>query len=229
MDAMRKDDGTYRTYDEMMAEGKPVKFIGHYDQMGIGLTMGLNPNTGEGRKDSEYMYAVNCCLVEVDEKTGKTKVLRYTCVADVGVVGNRLAVEGQAYGGLSHSIGFALSEDFSDINRHKNMATCGIPKISDIPDDFNVILIETPRERGPHGSAGCSECFQSSGHMAVINAINNACGVRIYDLPALPAKVKAAMDARKNGQIIKPNKYYLGTEFEDMLDEIANEPIESNI
>ena len=105
------------------------------------------------------MYAVNCCLVEVDENTGKTKVLRYTCVADVGVIGSRLSVKGQAYGGLSHSIGFALSEDFSDINKHKNMAVCGIPKATDIPDDFNIIFIETPRERGPHGSAGSSECF----------------------------------------------------------------------
>ena len=225
MDAMRKEDGTFRTYDEMIAEGRPTKYLGHFDQMNIGLTFGLDPNTGEGDKDSEYMYAVNTCLVEVDVNTGKTKVLRYTTVADVGVIGNRLAVEGQAYGGLSHSIGFALSEDFSDIKKHKNMAMCGIPTISAIPDDFNVVLIETPRERGPHGSAGCSECFQSSGHMAVINAINNACGVRIYELPALPAKVKAAWDAKQQGIELKPEKYYLGLDFEDMLEEIKNEPI----
>ena len=225
MDAMRKPDGTYRTYEEMVAEGIPTYYLGHYDQMGLGLPPGLDPNTGEGDKDAAYMYAVNTCLVEVDVNTGKTKVLRYHTVADVGTIGNKLAVDGQAYGGLSHSIGFALSEDFFDINRDKNMAACGIPNIEDIPDDFSVEYLETPRENGPYGSAGCSECFQSSGHMAVINAINNACGVRIYALPARPDKVKAALKAKAEGKDLTPPKYYLGKDFEDMLEEIRNEPM----
>ena len=225
MEAMRKDDGGWRTYDEMVAEGRPTKVIGHYDQMNMGIPPGLDPNTGEGDKDAAYMYAVNTCLVEVDVNTGKTKVLRYHTVADVGTVGNKLAVDGQAYGGLSHSIGFALSEDFRDIHKDKNMAACGIPNILDIPDDFSVEYIETPRPFGPHGSSGVSECFQSSGHMAVINAINNACGVRIYDLPARPEKVKAALAAKAEGKDLTPAKYYLGKDFEDVLDEIRSEPI----
>lgn len=225
MDAMRKADGTYRTYDEMIAEGIPTKYIGHYDQMNIGLPPGLNPNDGTGDKDADFMYAVNTCLVEVDPESGKTTVLRYSTVADIGTIGNRLAVEGQAYGGLSHSIGFALSEDFFDVNKDLNLAMCGIPTISAIPDDFNVTFVETPREKGPYGSSGCSECFQCSGHMAVINAINNACGVRIYDLPARPAKVKAALEAKKEGKELKPQKYYLGKDFEDVLDDIKNTPI----
>lgn len=225
MAAMKKDDGSWRTYDEMVAEGRPTKVIGHYDQMNMGIPPGLDPNTGEGDKDAAFMYAVNTCLVEVDVNTGKTTVLRYHTVADVGAVGNKLALDGQAYGGLSHSIGFALSEDFSDNNKHKNMAACGIPTIKDIPDDFSVEYLETPRPHGPHGSAGASECFQSSGHMAVINAINNACGVRIYDLPAKPEKIKAAWAAKQEGKELKPAKYYLGTEFEDMMEDIQNNPI----
>ena len=225
MDAMRKEDGSWRTYDEMVAEGRPTKYIGHYDQMNLGIPPGLDPNTGEGDKDAAFMYGVNVCLVEVDVNTGKTKVLRYHTVADVGTVGNKLAVDGQAFGGLSHSIGFALSEDFFDINKDKNMAVCGIPQILDIPDDLNVEYVETPRPHGPYGSSGASECFQSSGHMAVINAINNACGVRIYDLPARPAKLKAAWQAKQEGKDLKPAKYYLGKDFEDMLEEIRGEVI----
>ncbi len=224
MDEMRKEDGTWRTYDEMVAEGRPTKVIGHYDQMNLDLSM-LDPNTGVGDKDAFYMYGVSTCLVDVDVSTGKTKVLRFHMVADVGTVGNRLAVDGQAYGGISHSIGFALSEDFQDIKRHKNMVACGIPTIKDIPDDISVEYMETPRPLGPYGSAGCSECFQSSGHMAVINAINDACGVRIYELPALPAKVKAAWEAKQAGKDMKPEKYYLGKDFEDMLEEIRNDYI----
>ena len=57
------------------------------------------------------------------------QVLRYTCVADVGVIGNRLAVEGQAYGGLSHSIGFALTEEYEALKKHGNIAGCGVPPL----------------------------------------------------------------------------------------------------
>lgn len=225
MDALRKEDGSFRTYDEMNADGRPIRFTGHYDQMNLGIPPGLDPNTGEGDKDAAYMYSVNACLVDVDVNTGKTEVLHYTTVADVGTVGNKLAVDGQAYGGLSHSIGFALSEDFFDIKKDKNMAICGVPNIKDVPDDMNVMYLETARPRGPHGSSGCSECFQSSGHMAVINAINNATGVRIYDLPARPAKLKAAWQAKQEGKELKPEKYYLGPDFEDALEEIAANPI----
>ena len=225
MDAMRKEDGTYRTYAEMAAEGIPTKYIGHYDQFNIGLPPGLDPNTGEGEKNPGYMYCVNVALAEVDVTTGKTKVLRYTCVSDVGVIGNKLSVEGQAYGGLSHSIGFALSEDYNAENKHGNMAGCGIPTIDMIPDDINLVFQETPRSNGPHGSGGCSECYQSSGHMAVINALNNACGVRIYSLPATPAKVKASLEAKQRGEDLTPPKYYLGTDFEEELELIKANPM----
>lgn len=225
LNAMRKPDGTYRTYDEMVAEGIPTKYIGHYDQFDIGLPPGLDPNTGRGEKNPTFMYCVNVALVEVDVNTGKTKILRYTCVSDVGVIGNRLAVEGQAYGGLSHSMGFALSEDYNAEDKHGNMVGCGIPTIDMIPDDINLIFVENPRKTGPHGSCGCSECYQSSGHMAVINAINNACGVRIYSLPATPDKVKAALEAKKRGEDLTPPKYYLGSDFEEELEYIKANPL----
>ncbi|MDR0445521.1 MAG: molybdopterin-dependent oxidoreductase [Oscillospiraceae bacterium] len=225
MNAMRKPDGTYRTHAEMTAEGIPTKYIGHYDQSNIGLPPGLDPNTGEGEKNPTYMYCLNLALVEVDVATGKTQVLRYTCVADVGTVGNRLAVEGQGYGGLSHSIGFALSEDYDAQNKHGNMAGCGIPTIDMIPDDFNLIFVESKRPAGPHGSSGCSEVFQCSNHMAVINAINNACGARVYALPATPDKVKDAYEKRQRGEDITPPKYYLGSDFEEELEMIKANPL----
>jgi aldehyde oxidoreductase len=225
MEAMRKADGTYRTYDEMVAEGIPTKYVGHYDQFNIGLPPGLDPNTGHGEKNPTYMYGVNLALVEVDVKTGNTQVLRFTWVGDVGVVGNLLSVEGQGYGGLSHSIGFALSEDYDAEDKHGNMIGCGIPTVDVIPDDINVVFLETPRPAGPHGSCGCSEVFQSSNHMAVINAINNACGVRVYSLPATPEKVKAGWEAKERGEDPTPPKYYLGTDFEEELEMIKANPL----
>ncbi len=225
MDAMRKADGTYRTHAEMLAEGIATKYTGHYDQFNIGLAPGPDPNLGQGESKPVYMYGVNLALVDVDVVTGKTKVLRFTWVGDVGVVGNMLSVEGQGYGGLSHAIGFALSEDYQAENKYGSMAGCGVPAIDMIPDDFNLIFLETPRPEGPHGSAGCSECFQSSNHMAVINAINNACGVRVYALPATPDKVKAGWEAKQRGEDLTPKKYFLGSDFEDELEMIKNNPL----
>jgi aldehyde oxidoreductase len=225
MDAMRKPDGTYRTHAEMVAEGIPTKYTGHYDQFNIGLSPGPDPNEGRGESKPVYMYGVNLALVEVDVNTGKTQVLRFTWVGDVGVVGNMLSVEGQGYGGLSHSIGYALSENYDAQDKHGSMAGCGIPTVDMIPDDFNLVFLETPRPEGPHGSAGCSECFQSSNHMAVINAINNACGVRVYALPATPDKVKAGWEAKQRGEDLTPPKYFLGSDFDEELDMIKNNPL----
>jgi aldehyde oxidoreductase len=225
MDAMRKPDGTYRTYGEMTAEGIATKYVGHYDQANIGLPPGLNPNTGEGEKNPTYMYGVNLAQVEVDVNTGKTTVLKFACVADVGVIGSMQAVEGQAYGGISHSIGFALSEDYDGLDKQGNMLGCGIPEISDIPDEIDLIFIETPRPAGPHGSCGCSENFQSSNHMAVINAISNACGVRVYTLPATQDKVKEGWEKKQRGEDLTPPKYFLGSDFDDELEFINANPI----
>ncbi|MDR0817159.1 MAG: molybdopterin-dependent oxidoreductase [Clostridiales Family XIII bacterium] len=225
MDAMRKDDGTFRTYDEMIAAGIPTKYIGHYDQFDLGLSMGLDPNTGEGEKNPTYMYSVNTCLVEVNKETGKTQVLKYTTVADVGTVGNQLAVEGQAYGGISHSIGFALSEDYYPDTKHGNMVACGIPTVDVIPDEIDLILIENKRPDGPFGSCGCSEDFQSSQHMAVINAISDAVGVRIFELPATPAKVRDGLAKVANGESLIPPKYVIGKDFEEELAEIKANPM----
>ena len=135
-------------------------------------------------------------------------------------------MEGQGYGGISHSIGFALSEDYDGTDRAKNMAYCGIPTCEVIPDDITLEFLETnPRPNGPHGSSGCAEVFQSSTHMPIINAINNACGVRIYDLPATPAKIKAAWEKLQRGEDLTPPKYFFGSEFEDELEYIRENPI----
>jgi aldehyde oxidoreductase len=225
MDAMRRPDGTYRTHAEMVAEGIPIKYVGHHDQFNMGLDPGLDPNTGEGNRVPAFMYGINLALVEVDVDTGKTQVLRFTWVGDVGVVGNMLSVEGQGYGGLSHAIGFALSENYDAEDKHGSMIGCGVPQIDMIPDDFNLVFQETPRELGPFGSSGCAEVFQSCNHMAVINAINNACGVRVYALPATPDKVKAGWEAKQRGEDLTPPKYFLGSDFEEELEWIKANPV----
>ena len=226
LDAMRKPDGTYRTYAEMKAENIPTKYKGRYDQMTQDKLTPLDPNTGVGTFSPTFMYGMTMSEVEVDPATGKTHILRTTTVADVGVIGNRLSVEGQAYGGFSHCVGYALSENYDPLRKSNGMVQCGIPTVKDVPDDLNVVFVENPRSKGPHGSCGAAEVFQSSGHMSIINGIADATGVRITDLPATPEKVKKAMDMLAQGKEEPQEKYFLGSDFEEEMEEIAEHPVQ---
>jgi aldehyde oxidoreductase len=226
MNAMRKADGTYRTYDEMVKESIPTKYEGTYETTATAGLCRLNPNTGVGDPTPAYTYALNLAEVEVNAKTGKTRVIRFTCVDEVGKVGNIDAVNGQAYGGISHAIGFALSENYDDVKKNTNIANSGVPYIKDIPDDITVIHLENSDPDGPFGSSGASEAFQAGGHVAVLNAINNACGVRIYEMPATKEKVKAGLEViAKGGKVQPPKKYFLGSDLYDELDNIKANPV----
>ena len=108
------------------------------------------------------------------------------------------------------------------------MFAAGVPYIKDTPDKLVAIQMDGYDPRGPFGSSGASEAFQSSDHMAVINAINNAVGVRIYELPATPDKVKAGIEALKEGKPNpnKPKKYFLGSDLYDTIEDIKNNPLD---
>lgn len=223
--AMRKPDGTFRSYDEMVAEGIPTRYSGDLDH--AGQWPDIDPDTGHGYGAFAQNYMLFIAEVAVETATGKTKVLALHVNADVGVVGNRQAVLGQAYGGMSHSIGYALSEDFSDYRRHTTIGGAGVPLCSDVPDgeNFDVRFHVTPRENGPHGSTGCSEGFQTSGHAAILNAIYDAVGVRVYDLPATPAKLKAALAAKAAGEETAPPRRALGCELYERLETLRARPV----
>ena len=68
------------------------------------------------------------------------------------------------------------------------MAGAGIPTIKDIPDDLELIYVETPRPDGPFGASGTGEIPLCGPHPAIINAIYNACGARVTHLPAYPER-----------------------------------------
>jgi len=225
--AMKKPDGSYRTYDEMKAEGLETKYFGTFSNTSVPGLCRLDPNTGIGDPTPAFTYCLNLAEVEVDTATGKTSVLRFTCVSDIGKIGNIDAVNGQAFGGISHAIGFALGENYDDVKKHTNIASCGVPYIETIPDELDVIYYERPDEVGPFGSSGASEGFQSSGHMAVLNAISNACGVRVYEMPAAPEKVKAGLDILASGRTIEPpKKYFLGSDLYEELENIKANPVQ---
>ncbi|MDV3429169.1 MAG: molybdopterin-dependent oxidoreductase [Bacillota bacterium] len=187
--AMKKEDGTYRTYDEMVAEGKETKIYGKW----TAPCTAPDPATGQGNPFPTYMYGVLLAEVEVNTTTGKTRVEKLTLVSDCGVIVNKLVIDGQMYGGLAQGIGLALSEDFEDLKKNTTLTGCGIPQIKDVPDEIEIIYQETPRPNGPYGASGAGEMPLSAPHAAISNAIYNAVGVRMTKLPAYPEKVLAAL------------------------------------
>lgn len=191
--AMKKADGSYRTYDEMKAENIALSYDGAWT---ASMCTNCDAETSQGSPFSCYMYGLFMAEVAVDIQTGKTTVEGYTAISDIGTIGNQLVVDGQMYGGIAQGIGLALTEDFEDLNKHTSLKACGIPYAKDIPDNINLMYVQTPREHGPFGAAGVGEMPLTSSHVAVTNGIFNATGVRIRHLPALPEKVLAGLQAR---------------------------------
>lgn len=225
MDAMRKPDGSFRTYDEMIKEGIATKYSGVYSSMGVSGIEVPNPNTGQGRDSVCYAYSLMLALVSVELATGKTKVERFRCLSDVGQIGSVHAVEGQAYSGIMHGIGTALSEDYSNYKKHSNIMGAGFPYIEEIPDDVEIRFMDTHREAGPYGSAGCAESYQSGPHSAVISAIYDACGIRIKELPATPDKIVRALERKAMCDDEQYRPYYLGCNWGERLEEMRASPV----
>lgn len=171
--AMKKEDGTYRTYDEMVADGLETKYLGQWVATAC-ADRPIDQATAQGDPFSVYMYTIFLPEVCVDTQTGKVKVEKFTCVADVGTIMNKLLVDGSFYGGLAQGIGLALSENFEDIEKDTSLLKCGIPYPNDVPDDIELHYVETPRPNGPYGAAGCGEAPLDAPHPAILNAIFNA-------------------------------------------------------
>ncbi|MFT5700085.1 MAG: aldehyde oxidoreductase [Desulforhopalus sp.] len=188
IEAMTKTDGSFRNYDEMTAEKLELRYNGKFTAPAKEID-----ENGQGSPFACYMYGVLLAEVAVELATGKTTVEKMTMVADVGKVNNFLVVDGQIYGGMAQGIGFALTEDYEDIKKHSTMVGAGFPYAKMIPDNMEIMYVETSRPDGPFGASGVGEIPICGPAPALLNAIYNACGVRIKELPALPEKVLAGL------------------------------------
>ena len=191
LDAMRKDDGSFRTVEEMKAEGIAFKYNGVW----TAPAKECDENS-QGSPFAVYMYGLFMSEVAVELATGKASVEKMTAVVDLGNISNQLVVDGQMYGGMAQGIGLALTEDYEDIKKHSTMIGAGFPYIKDIPDNMELIYVNQARPAGPKGASGVGELPLTAPHAAIINSIYNACGVRITHLPALPEKVLAGLQSK---------------------------------
>ncbi len=142
-----------------------------------------------------YTYGTHVAVVEVDEKSGAVQVLTIIAAHDLGKVLNLGAVEGQAQGGVIMGLGYALSESYlveNGINLTDTLHKCGLPTADQAPEII-IRLVEVPHPEGPRGAKGFAEGPSLATTPAIINAIYDAVGVRIRDLPATKDRVRAAL------------------------------------
>lgn len=177
---------------ELEAAGKSRRYLGRKKNEDAGP---LDAETGQGPSFESQVHAVQLAEVEVDTETGKVRVLKMTAAVDAGPVINPQNLTGQLEGGMDMGVGLALREEYI-AGKTKDWVSFKFPKITDhFP--MEVIIRETPRPKGPLGTTGIGEMCLVPTAPAVINAINNAAGVWICELPATPDKVKAALAAKK--------------------------------
>jgi carbon-monoxide dehydrogenase large subunit len=158
--------------------------------------------TGQSPKVSAFwMYATHVADVEVDLETGRVKVLRMVAAHDVGKAINPVGVEAQIEGGVVQGLGATLSEELlvqDGVVLNPSFVEYKIPTALDVPE-IMPIIVEAPHEDGPYGAKGLAEVVLAPTSAAVANALFNATGVRITDLPITPEKVLRGLRALKRG------------------------------
>jgi len=152
-----------------------------------------------GNMSMTYSFGTHGVRVKVDEETGKVEIRDYVAAHDVGRAINPMLLEGQVYGGVMMGIGYALTEQVileKGEMMNPNFRDYKIPTAKDVVP-IQAPVIETIDEFGPFGAKGIGEpgCVPTA--PAVANAVYDAIGVRIKDLPITPEKVLAAIKQKK--------------------------------
>ncbi|MDH5342513.1 MAG: molybdopterin-dependent oxidoreductase, partial [Betaproteobacteria bacterium] len=162
-------------------------------------TVPMDPETGQGKPFNTYVYATQIAEVDVDDETGEVDVLRIVAAHDCGTAINPMLVEGQVEGGISMGLGFALQEEilFDAAGRqiNPNLTNYIMPTSLDMPE-IEVDIVENYDPTGPFGAKGVGEPTSVPTAAAILNAIHDAVGVRIYSLPATAEKILTAIKAK---------------------------------
>jgi xanthine dehydrogenase molybdenum-binding subunit len=151
-----------------------------------------------------YAFGTHVAEVEVDLDTGVVKVLRLAAAHDVGRVINRLGIEGQVEGGIAQGLGYCLTEEVKVGDGkilNPTFTDYKIPTTTDLPE-LNISFVETNDPSGPYGAKGIGESPLIPVAPAIANAVFNATGVRMTELPLTPENVlKKLKEARADERV----------------------------
>ncbi len=175
--------------------GQVVSGEGWYDPP----TKLVDKDTYKGNISATYGFGAQMAEVEVDVETGIVRVLRLACANDVGRAINPMAVEGQIEGGAQMGLGYALTEEVlvkdgrilnPDFLDYRLFTSADMPEIE-------TIIIETDDPGGPFGAKGVGEMGGTPTAAAIANAIYDAVGVRMTQVPMTPERILAALDKKQ--------------------------------
>jgi CO/xanthine dehydrogenase Mo-binding subunit len=160
----------------------------------------IDHETGEGNPVATLAWAASLAEVEVDTETGEVEILRLVNSYDVGTAINPMLLEGQFDGGAAMGVGAAISESLHPYYpsldwQPTNLGDYAIPTTMDMPAMESVIY-ECPSTDGPFGAKGVGEMTANCPGPAIVNAIHDAVGIWVTNLPATPEKVLRALDEK---------------------------------
>jgi CO/xanthine dehydrogenase Mo-binding subunit len=178
---------------QFRAGGKPIVASGSFDPDSVS-----QDETRYGNESGAYNFGAQMAEVEVDPETGEVKILNFVSVADCGTVVNPVAAEGQQQGAIAQGIGYALTErlvmeDGRPLN--PNFSDYRLPCTLDMPP-LQVAFANSYEPTGPFGAKGLGELGLDPTAAVLANAIHDACGVRITQLPITAEKIRQELKAR---------------------------------
>ncbi len=176
--------------------GKQIIGRGSYNPK----TTPIDFRTGEGNVSGSYGFEAQIVEVEVDTETGKIKILKLWDAHDVGKAINPSSVESQVEGSVVMGLGYTLFEDLEFHNgrvANASFAKYKVPRSGIIPP-IETIMIETNDPQGPFGAKGMGEAALLPTAAAIANAIYDAVGIRLKELPFTPDKVIKALEEKQN-------------------------------
>ncbi len=146
-------------------------------------------------------FATHLCDLEVDQETGRSKVVRYTTIQDAGRAIHPGYVEGQFQGGAAQGIGWALNEEYlwdeDGAVDNASFLDYRIPVASDLPM-IDTVIVEVPSSGHPYGIRGVGEVPIVPPLATVANAMHDATGIRFDQLPLSPPRVLDAIEKRQS-------------------------------
>lgn len=191
---------TYSEIAEQLAkENRVIEYTSKFDWP----TSDLELNQALGLPHYIYSYISELALVEVNELTGEAKVLKAVVSPDAGRVINRQGLEGQAEGGTVMGLGYALMEDIIQVDGEymtKDLSTYIIPTALDAPE-IETIPVEALESTGPFGAKGIGEAVCNPITPAVTNAICNALGISVTQIPLTCEKIYNSVNLQLNSEL----------------------------
>ena len=187
------------TYTEGQAVMKACEQMRQAIQDGANLPLTITVEHDAPQPEDVMYFSAQVAEVEVDRETGQVKVIRVVTAHDVGTIINPLAHQGQIDGGFVTGFGLAVTEELVTEDGQVLNGSLGdykLPTMSDIPP-LETVLVHTGGGEGPYQAKAIGELANNATAAAIANAVADAVGVHLFELPITAERVYAALDASR--------------------------------